>query len=219
MTPDDRSLLQDMGSILWDDLVGIGLDCFIHVKKPSHRGVSSTSTKITLGVIIINFLAATIVILPAILNALYDFGVLAHHIVNLSMDDTFATLNESTSRAVVIIGTLARFFLPIVNDALIIWRAWVLFTGRTWAKGHLKLLRNLKLDRNEFRVWQVVMLLADTGAVYCILQLNVTNVVTNVYFMLSAFYPALVMYLVDECSSAGGIHEVATRVYESPGMA
>ncbi|KAG5726755.1 hypothetical protein E4T56_gene15185 [Termitomyces sp. T112] len=185
---------------------------------------------------------------------------------------------------------------PIINDAFIIWRAWVLFERRRWAFYvsiglylltlivtlvflgiysnpdillaavlsdsaaqtfllvattimsfvtnfvatsfigrtlwvHLRFLRmNMNAQHQQFfRLWHIINLLVDAGAVYSILQLLyiVPTITVNanqlaaqifldavgmIYFSISTVYPALTIALIRGPFSIVGVHETVNSL-------
>ncbi|KAG6810232.1 hypothetical protein H0H92_012798 [Tricholoma furcatifolium] len=102
-------------------------------------------------------------------------------------------------------------------------------------KRHLNLTTKLQRLQERFQVWRVLVLLVDSGFIYCGLQLidfiitiivvSAVSVTSSLYqnamiyneahIMISAFYPTLVTYLVQDLSSTTAIREAATVVYGS----
>ncbi|KAG6811034.1 hypothetical protein H0H92_009265 [Tricholoma furcatifolium] len=84
------------------------------------------------------------------------------------------------------------------------------------ATKHLKVIKNRQFQRGLRDTFQLLDLILttipnnDTSSLY-----QSAMMFDNAYFMVSAFYPTIVTYLVHELSSAAAIHESATAIYES----
>ncbi|KAG6811783.1 hypothetical protein H0H92_005853 [Tricholoma furcatifolium] len=254
MTPEDRSMLQVVGTSLWKNLqeyipifLLYGLFAPLTIitihNLVMHRGLSSTSTKATVGVIVFSFLAATGQMIATIATVLGPLVVFKREIIGTPLEEVLNDMNNFLTP-----WTSGSFWLsglPLaVNDALIIWRSWVIFSGRRWAKCILAatwmmtadtlssdviippsgILPSLLIISSDFALASIGLSFATnflaTAFIAYILRINSSlqlrlAIFDDVYFMISGFYPTLVTYLVHELSPTVEIHEAATAVYES----
>ncbi|KAG6808829.1 hypothetical protein H0H92_002743 [Tricholoma furcatifolium] len=144
MTPYERAQLQGAGSSIWKNLqVRIPVLLLYGTLAPlavvtvynliSHRGLSSNGTKVTVGVIVFSFLAATGLMISSVALNLVALVGFTHEIVSVSLVDVLNDMDYCTLPWSSCVNWLSSL-PPTVNDALIIWRAWVIFKGRRWAK-------------------------------------------------------------------------------------
>ncbi|KAG6809891.1 hypothetical protein H0H92_014260 [Tricholoma furcatifolium] len=129
MTPEERSTLSNFGTVLWSSLNGNAIPIFFF-----HRSLSSNNTKATLGVIIFSFLGATGVLVSAFPLYVGVVGVFTHDVAHIPLEGVVKNMNNILGGPWAASQTCLLIFPPLVNDALIIWRAWSIFSGRRWAK-------------------------------------------------------------------------------------
>ncbi|KAG6808290.1 hypothetical protein H0H92_004637 [Tricholoma furcatifolium] len=127
MTPEERSTLSNIG--FFAPLAIITIHNLV-----THRSLSSNNTKATLGVLIFGFLGATGVLLSAFPFAVGVVGVFTRDIADTPLEGVVKNMNNVVGGPWATLRTCLQFFLPLMNDALIIWRAWSIFSGRRWAK-------------------------------------------------------------------------------------
>ncbi|KAG6808423.1 hypothetical protein H0H92_004158 [Tricholoma furcatifolium] len=144
MTPDDRELLQRVGFALLENFkhIIIGPAFLYGIFSPLaiitlhelfiRRGLSSQGTKTILGVILFGLLAAAGNVTAALTSIFAAMRLIL-------VENAKMPLAERTVLADAIVNpsySALEWFsqLPVVvNDALIIWRAWVIFSKTRWA--------------------------------------------------------------------------------------
>ncbi|KAG6810662.1 hypothetical protein H0H92_010842 [Tricholoma furcatifolium] len=145
MTPEERSVLQNIGIVLWSNLnIDIPIYFLYGFFAPLailnihnlviYRSLSSNSTKGTLSVIIFSFLGATGVLLSTFPIDVGAVAVFMHDVANKPLADVVKSMDHILNGPWTTYQRWLISFPPVMNDALIIWRAWSIFSGRRWAK-------------------------------------------------------------------------------------
>ncbi|KAG6811236.1 hypothetical protein H0H92_008406 [Tricholoma furcatifolium] len=143
MTPSEREFLQNLGTVVWQDFanhVGVALLygmltplTIITVQKlVEHRGLSSLRTKATLGVLLFAFITATGFLWSSLMPTITLIQWIMVDNIAVPLEEKLGPLNTRTYTWDVV-AVWFQLFPPLTNDALIIWRAWVLFDRKRWA--------------------------------------------------------------------------------------
>ncbi|KAF5382134.1 hypothetical protein D9615_004307 [Tricholomella constricta] len=293
MTPEEAALLQRIGTVLLLDLATVTTVSLFYgmlillfstaISTMTRRGLKSRATLAMFSVTLVSFLLGTLYWISSVAVFVIQIREPLVHILDAPLDRARLTAINKMIFPYARLASWTNQLLPIVSDAVVIWRAWVLFAEQRWVmigpltlllattgatlaylgltssfavsvtdnKGGISVTANLvtasialslvtnavstllilyklwthrafiknlgqeKIGRNS-RVQNVMLLLIESGAMYCIIQLlslilesrpiakksvlsvhYAGSIIIVGYALLSAMYPAVVVVLVD----------------------